>query len=434
MKKTMVAALAAALTIGAASTTFAAANPFSDVPRDHWAYDAVTQLAADGVVEGYGDGTFRGDRNITRYEMAQMVAKAMAKGDLSASDRALVDRLAAEFADELNNLGVRVSNLERNADMVKWTGELRYRYWSRRDSNDHTAGMDSKKKNTNQLQLRLFPTAEVNDHWKVKARLTASNDMKTDKSGEVSLTYAYAHGSYDKFDVKLGKMPLFSSVDDGLVVDHFFSGAQVTFGNKVKVALEAGRWNLKNAHKGIAAAATDTAANYQGIELSYSNGKLVNSGVSYRHFKSDAFKLVTNGYNTTGTAEDTAAIWSVGAKYAFDKNIALSAAYAKNTKADKLDHSSSFQLDYKGTKKSDMGSWGAYAAYRYVAANASLAPTYSTADLLANLTPYGMKGWDFGIGYVPFKNVLTQVQYFNGKELTTDDKVQTLYGRVSFFF
>ncbi|MFC2730083.1 MAG: S-layer protein, partial [Centipeda sp. (in: firmicutes)] len=41
MKKTMVAALAAAMTIGAASTTFAAANPFSDVPRDHWAYDAV---------------------------------------------------------------------------------------------------------------------------------------------------------------------------------------------------------------------------------------------------------------------------------------------------------------------------------------------------------------------------------------------------------
>ena len=70
MKKTMVAALAAALTIGAASTTFAAANPFSDVPRDHWAYDAVTQLAADGVIEGYGDGTYRGDRNITRYEMA----------------------------------------------------------------------------------------------------------------------------------------------------------------------------------------------------------------------------------------------------------------------------------------------------------------------------------------------------------------------------
>ena len=85
MRKNLVAALAAALTIGAASTTFAAANPFSDVPRDHWAYDAVAQLAADGVVEGYGDGTYRGDRNITRYEMAQMVAKAMAKGNVSVS-------------------------------------------------------------------------------------------------------------------------------------------------------------------------------------------------------------------------------------------------------------------------------------------------------------------------------------------------------------
>ena len=74
MKKTLVSALTTALVVGAASTTFAAANPFSDVPADHWAYDAVTQLAADGVIEGYGDTTFRGNQNITRYEMAQMVA------------------------------------------------------------------------------------------------------------------------------------------------------------------------------------------------------------------------------------------------------------------------------------------------------------------------------------------------------------------------
>ena len=78
MKKKYLMGLTTALVVGAASTTFAAANPFSDVPRGHWAYDAVTQLAADGVIEGYGDGTFLGNRNITRYEMAQMVAKALA--------------------------------------------------------------------------------------------------------------------------------------------------------------------------------------------------------------------------------------------------------------------------------------------------------------------------------------------------------------------
>ena len=119
MKKTLVSALTTALVVGAASTTFAATNPFSDVPADHWAYDAVSQLAADGVIEGYGDDTFKGDKNITRYEMAQMVAKAMAKTNVSGNDKAIIDKLAAEFSDELNNLGVRVANLEKNADKVK---------------------------------------------------------------------------------------------------------------------------------------------------------------------------------------------------------------------------------------------------------------------------------------------------------------------------
>ena len=250
MKKTMVVALASALSVGVASTTFAAANPFSDVPRDHWAYDAVTQLAADGVVEGYGDGTFRGDRNITRYEMAQMVAKAMAKSDLSTSDRALVDRLAAEFADELNNLGVRVSNLEKHSDAVKWTGELRYSYTSKRNDEGNSVNR-TKKSNTDTLQLRLFPTAEVNDHWKVKGRLTATDNMKTDTSGNLSLTYAFAEGDYNKFNVKFGKMPLYSNLDEGLILDSFFSGAQVKFGSKLNVMLEAGRWNIEQANRGI---------------------------------------------------------------------------------------------------------------------------------------------------------------------------------------
>ena len=127
MKKTLVSALTTALVVGAASTTFAASNPFSDVPADHWAYDAVSQLAADGIIDGYGDSTFKGNRNITRYEMAQMVAKAMAK-NTSGADKALVDKLAAEFAAELNNLGVRVANLERNADMVKWNGTAEYTF------------------------------------------------------------------------------------------------------------------------------------------------------------------------------------------------------------------------------------------------------------------------------------------------------------------
>ena len=160
------------------------------MPADHWAYDAVSQLAADGVIDGYGDTTYRGSQQITRYERAQMVAKAMAKMDISAADKALIDKLAAEFSDELNNLGVRVSNLERNADMVKWNGRARYTYWSHRTEGE-------KRTNDDQLLLRLEPTAEVNQNWHVKARIDASTDLAKDSS---DTTKPY-HG--DKQDTNL---------------------------------------------------------------------------------------------------------------------------------------------------------------------------------------------------------------------------------------
>ena len=123
MKKSLVLAMAMALGVTASAY---AANPFSDVPAGHWAYDSVAELAAAVVVDGYADGTYGGDKLMTRYEMAQIVAKAMAKG-------ANVDKLAAEFADELDSLGVRVANLEKKADNVKISGEVRYRYVD----NDH---------------------------------------------------------------------------------------------------------------------------------------------------------------------------------------------------------------------------------------------------------------------------------------------------------
>ena len=62
MKKSLVLAMAMALGVTASAY---AANPFSDVPAGHWAYDSISKLAAAGVIEGYGDDTFRGDRLMT---------------------------------------------------------------------------------------------------------------------------------------------------------------------------------------------------------------------------------------------------------------------------------------------------------------------------------------------------------------------------------
>ena len=419
MKKTLVSALATALVVGAASTTFAAANPFSDVPRDHWAYDAVTQLAADGVVEGYGDGTYRGDRNITRYEMAQMVAKAMAKDNMPVSDRALVDRLAAEFADELNNLGVRVSNLEKHADMVKWEGKLEYTYTSQRTEN-------RQKENADNLVFRLEPTAEVNAHWNVHARLDASTSMKHDAAGandtddKVTLKRAWAQGNYDNFTVKFGKMELASAEGytgaGNLVLDREFSGAEVTFGKDLKAKLQAGQAKI----------ATNESANYQGIELQYDKDNWM-AGAGYYHAKTDLWKGTLRDAN--GTAQD---VWAVNAGYKFNDNVQLAASYAKNNKLNvekKYKKSYQIGLDYKGAEAMDKGSWGAYVSYRYLG-GASVAPT---TDGAMELT----KGIELGTAYTVWKNVIVSAKYFTGKTIYADplgDKRQQLFGRVEFLF
>ena len=424
MKKTLVSALTTALVVGAASTTFAAANPFSDVPADHWAYDAVSQLAADGVIEGYGDTTFRGNQNITRYEMAQMIAKAMAKSDVSAADKALIDKLAAEFSDELNNLGVRVSNLERNADMVKWNGMARYTYTQ--DKYEYQGQKDKEK--TDKLLLRLEPSAEVNSHWHVKARLEAKTDLKTDEgdNGNVSLKRVWAQGDYNNFQVKLGKFG--STINNTLVFDNPYSGAAVTFGKDLKATLEAGRVGSGELSDTLGDA-IDKTASYQGVGLAYDNGSKLTGRAGYQHFD----------WNVDNVDNDDAGIWSVGANYRFDKNVAFDASYAKSNRSltdydstlkedDGQDKSYAFELDYKGAQKQNAGTWGMWVAYRYLGALTSVKPTYDGIH-------EGYKGWEVGANYTPFKNVVGTLRYGDTKNLYDNDvKDKIFFGRVEVFF
>jgi hypothetical protein len=130
----------------------ASAGPFSDVPTDHWAYDAIDMLQSEGIVEGYPDGTFKGNRSFTRYEMAMVVARLytrlnqpeMAPGvsqEQFDEYKSLVDALMDEFRAELeelqdqidglsgrvDDLEDRVSALERMKDSIEWSGMLRMR-------------------------------------------------------------------------------------------------------------------------------------------------------------------------------------------------------------------------------------------------------------------------------------------------------------------
>ena len=95
-----------------------------DVPDGHWAKDAVASLAERGLLQGYTDATFKGDRAMTRWEMASVVARLMAQLEAQQSNFAskaeldALERLANNLRPELEALGVRVSALEAQTDVL----------------------------------------------------------------------------------------------------------------------------------------------------------------------------------------------------------------------------------------------------------------------------------------------------------------------------
>ena len=130
LKKSILFSIASGLIIMSGSAQASEAhNPFDDVPKNHWARQAITELVDKGVITGYTDKTFNGNAKITRFEMAQMVAKAMSKSEqLSQEEKNNLDKLSREFAEELENLNVRVERLEKRADKIEVHGEIAQKY------------------------------------------------------------------------------------------------------------------------------------------------------------------------------------------------------------------------------------------------------------------------------------------------------------------
>jgi hypothetical protein len=123
MKNTSIFASAAMIL---ATAAIASANPFSDVPASHWAYDAVNSMAEKGIIQGFPNGTFKGNQNVTRYQLAMITAKMVANveqmggaGAVSKTDLQTLEKLTVEFADELALLGVKVTALEDDMQVVK---------------------------------------------------------------------------------------------------------------------------------------------------------------------------------------------------------------------------------------------------------------------------------------------------------------------------
>ena len=217
MKKQL-AVLAATAVLGVTSAF--AANPFADVTPQDWAYQAVAQLASQGVVNGYPDGTFKGQNNITRYEMAQMVAKAMVRQDrVDAEQNAIINRLANEFSAELNNLGVRVATLENKVGNFKFTGDARLRY----------TGTEDARKSKFDYRGRVKFEATVNDNTKAVVRLMGSKEFGKAGNPNTAIDRVYVQHNFGKYaTVAAGRQDL--TVGSGLAFDGAFEGVVATAG------------------------------------------------------------------------------------------------------------------------------------------------------------------------------------------------------------
>lgn len=177
-KKALTAAILSAMVMGTSSVTMAAENMFSDVPRDHWAYDAVNKLAEDGIITGYADTNFVGDKPITRYEMAQLVSLAMENQENARSvDKAAIKKLQEEFASELAG---DVQALKKDVADLKarmgWYGDARVRYFTNKDmkSVDREGAPwhgGTGKASQFEKRVRLGYWAQIDEHFSAEGRM-----------------------------------------------------------------------------------------------------------------------------------------------------------------------------------------------------------------------------------------------------------------------
>ena len=390
MKKQFAAIFAATAVLGV--TTAFAANPFSDVTPDSWAYQAVSQLAAAGIVNGYPDGTFKGQNDITRYEMAQMVAKAMANQDrANAEQQAMINRLADEFSNELNNLGVRVARLEDRVGNVKVTGDARLRY---QDAEHAKSKFDAR--------ARVQFNAKVNDRTDAVVRLSSGSfELGNSQNGgnaNATIDRAYVNHKFgERVSLKAGRFG--QTIGGGLAFDGTFDGAQLNAGNDKIQAQAAYGYMVSGEAAGLT---KDQNVTNTYLGLSGKLGKHTMVGGFYDRVNQDS----TNGYKN---------IYGFNADANFDK-VWVGGEWLKASNVDKS-QAWTAGLGYGDYNIAKKGSWDVKGQYFNAKANAPIVDTTYN-----HIYTTDAKGWMASVNYALQNNVGLSAYYgFDWKDQAGND-------------
>ena len=430
MKTKVLAALAATMAVGA--TCAFAANPFVDVPSDSWAYKSVVELADAGIIQGVDGSYFQGNRNITRYEAAEMVAKAMAHMDkASVEQRALINKLADEYAAELNNLGVRVAALENKIGNVKLTGDARIRWQHQSDNKDY------KNDNAWDYRVRLRGNAQVNDRTTVTYGIS-TNDMNfgdNDKASDGNKVFtddAKVDYNVGSWNFSVGRTDTYVLGGDnayGFQYGDVFDRAEMKYATD-KFAVTAGYGKFKEgntvadmddaiANNELADTLLGVKTGYGELEGFFGNGSAV--GVYYNSFNKSGSKVNQDAAART-IADD---LWGAYASVNIGSKWNALANYERVNLRGDNDNKDVWigKLTYGGADENVKGSWDAWVEYLDTDKGAFLGgATNSWRD---NSVLDGVRSWGVGVDYTLAKNViLTAAQSFgtNAKGNAKDPK------------
>ena len=385
MKKILALAAVAALTAGVSAY---AANPFSDVTADDWAYQAVSDLSAQGVVEGYPDGTFKGERNMTRYELAQIVARLMAKEDqLNAEQQATLDKLAGEYADELANLGVRVSNLEKKVGNIYWSGDARMRYQTKDNGT---------KEDSWNGRMRINVKGQVNESTYVNGKMAYDMDFKKDDAKDVYMQQLFVNHNFGKnVAVRLGRQPIvFGNQGGWLYGDaNGYDGAQIAYNNG-KLALTTGFGQLN---------ASDIAA-VKSTDVYFAKG-----AYDFGFAKLNADYIADKDSEADARTE----IYGVGLNIPVQQ-FNVFGEYWNNTTAGDYDTAWNAGLSYGKADWKKAGTWDLTVAYNDVDANVYFGGSGLSTDILKtfkNASATNLTFWNALANVTLQKNVQLHAEY-----------------------
>ncbi len=465
-RRWMLAVVAAALSLAVAGSGLAAEkviNPFTDVPSGHWSYDAINSLVKARVIDVSGGAV----DNLTRYEMAELVARAMTRQNKAdAASLAQLEKLKREFRLELVKMGAMAAPrqaAQKKEDKTTWSAEIRTRYNNHTLDNATRLAKYDPNKNQTLMRTRLSLVGEINKDWTYYGRWENEQNLRNSGSqGTTDFNVAHVEGAVFGGKLALGRFAYTPAY--GLVIDSYFDGVRLKLGNKLKATLfygtdenqstsvkqaDAGmmketpagatgrRFLVSNRIWGAPALSTTSSqaairqpgavrdTSTRGVELAYDMGATRLKGL---YLALDAPGMIPEAKATR------AEFVELGFESKLNGIWTLTGIFSRSN-ADNNNTGSMLGIRYKNYNLNKPNSFNIYTTYRHLGRFSTYYSYYHLTNITSNLTYdmpasnisgdydssriHGSKGFEYGFNYVFAKNALLNCYLITARP--TDD-------------